>query len=256
MLMVISPAKTLDFDTPPTTEVATQCDFLDESAKLIKILAPMSLPQVATLMDLSDALAALNVARFSAWKRPFTAKNAKQALLAFNGDVYEGLDAPSLKKAGLERAQKHLRILSGLYGLLRPLDLMQPYRLEMGTSLTNSKGKDLYAFWGDQLGKALNAELAAHRSKVLINLASDEYFKAVKGLEFPVVTPVFQEKKGDTFKVVSFSAKRARGLMVRYVIDHKIDDPAGLRDFDSEDYKFDAKASSSEKLFFRRTRAA
>jgi uncharacterized protein len=255
MLMVISPAKTLDFDTPPTTEVATQCDFLDESAKLIKVLTPMTQPQVASLMDLSDALAALNVGRFSAWKRPFTAKNAKQAVLAFNGDVYEGLDAASLKKAGLDRAQKHLRILSGLYGLLRPLDLMQPYRLEMGTSLANPRGKDLYAFWGERLGQALNNELAAHKSKVLINLASDEYFKAVKGLAFPVVTPVFQEKKGDTFKVVSFSAKRARGLMVRYVLDHKIDNPEGLKDFDSEDYKFDAKASSAEKLIFRRARA-
>jgi uncharacterized protein len=256
MLMVISPAKTLDFDTPPTTEVATQCDFLDESAKLIKVLTPMTQPQVASLMDLSDALAALNVGRFSAWKRPFTAKNAKQAVLAFNGDVYEGLDAASLKKAGLDRAQKHLRILSGLYGLLRPLDLMQPYRLEMGTALANPRGKDLYAFWGERLGQALNNELAAHKSKVLINLASDEYFKAVKGLAFPVVTPVFQEKKGDTFKVVSFSAKRARGLMVRYVLDHKIDNPEGLKDFDSEDYKFDAKASSAEKLIFRRARAS
>ena len=252
MLMVISPAKTLDFDTPPTTETSTQCDFLDRSAELIKLLKPMTAAQVAKLMDLSDKLAALNVARFESWKRPFSAKNAKQAVLTFDGDVYDGLDANSLNKAGLDRAQKHLRILSGLYGLLRPLDLMQPYRLEMGTSLPNSQGKDLYAFWGDQLGKALNAELAGHKTKVLVNLASDEYFKAVKGLNYPVVTPVFQERKGNVYKIVSFSAKRARGLMVRYAIDHKIDDPAGLKDFDVEDYVFDKKASTDDRLVFRR----
>jgi uncharacterized protein len=252
MLMVISPAKTLDFDTPPTTHVTTQCDFLDRSAELIKILKPMSAPQVAKLMDLSDKLAALNVARYESWKRPFTPKNAKQAVLAFDGDVYDGLDANTLTKAGLDRAQRQLRILSGLYGLLRPLDLMQPYRLEMGTGLPNSQGKDLYAFWGDRLGKALNAELATHKTKVLVNLASDEYFKAVKGLDYPVVTPVFQERKGGVYKIVSFSAKRARGLMVRYVLDHKIDDPAGLKDFDVEDYVFDKKSSTDDRLVFRR----
>lgn len=252
MLMVISPAKTLDFDTPTTTSTTTQCDFLDRSAELVKILKPMTVARLARLMELSDALASLNVARFGSWKRPFTPKNAKQALLAFNGDVYEGLDAPSLSKAGLDRAQKHLRILSGLYGLLRPLDLMQPYRLEMGTALANPKGANLYAFWGDALGKALNTELSKHSTKVLVNLASDEYFKAVKGLGYPVVTPVFQEKKGATYKVVSFSAKRARGLMVRYAIDNKIDNPKDLKEFDTEGYRFDAKASSHDILMFRR----
>jgi len=255
MLMVISPAKTLDFDTPATTDISTECDFLDRSAELIKTLKPMSMPQVAKLMDLSDKLAALNVARFSSWKKPFTAKNAKQAILAFNGDVYEGLDAPSLTKSELDRAQKHLRILSGLYGLLRPLDLMQPYRLEMGTSLPTTKGKDLYAFWGEALGKALNQELATHKAKVLVNLASDEYFKAVKGLSYPVVTPVFQEKKGDVFKIVSFSAKRARGLMARFVIENKIDSVQGLKDFAAEGYRFDAKNSDDLRLIFRRSQA-
>jgi cytoplasmic iron level regulating protein YaaA (DUF328/UPF0246 family) len=252
MLMVISPAKTLDFDTPPTVDTSTQCDFLDQSAELIKILKPMTQAKVATLMDLSDKLAALNVERYRSWKRPFTAKNAKQAVLAFDGDVYDGLAAPSLTAAQLDRAQKHLRILSGLYGLLRPLDLMQPYRLEMGTSLANPRGKDLYAFWGDRLGKALNQELATHKTKVLLNLASEEYFKAVQGLAFPVITPVFQERKANAWKVVSFNAKRARGLMVRFVIEHKIDDPKKLVAFDSEGYAFDAKASTDTTLYFRR----
>lgn len=252
MLMVISPAKTLDFDTPPKITTASQCDFLEQSSELVKILAPMSMAKIAALMGLSDSLAALNVARYGAWKRPFTENNAKQAVLAFNGDVYEGLDANSLNKSQLERTQKHLRILSGLYGLLRPLDLMQPYRLEMGTALPNREGKGLYRFWGDRIGCALNSELAAHKTKVLINLASDEYFKAVKGLTYPVVTPVFQEKKAGQYKVVSFSAKRARGLMVRYAIENKVDDPAGLRDFDYEEYGFDRKASTDDRLVFRR----
>ena len=250
--MVISPAKTLDFDTPPKITTASQCDFLEQSSELVKILAPLSMAKIAALMGLSDSLAALNVARYGAWKRPFTENNAKQAVLAFNGDVYEGLDANSLNKSQLERTQKHLRILSGLYGLLRPLDLMQPYRLEMGTALPNREGKDLDRFWGDRIGCALNSELAAHKTKVLINLASDEYFKAVKGLTYPVVTPVFQEKKAGQYKVVSFSAKRARGLMVRYAIENKVDDPAGLRDFDYEEYGFDRKASTDDRLVFRR----
>ncbi len=252
MLMVISPAKTLDFETPPTTEVSSQCDFLDQSAILVKQLRDYTALQLAKLMDLSDRLASLNVARFESWKRPFSVANAKQAVLAFNGDVYEGLDAVTLNKTQLTRAQKHLRILSGLYGLLRPLDLIQPYRLEMGTSLTNPRGKDLYQFWGERIGAGLNEALSDHRQKVLVNLASDEYFKAVKGLDYPVVTPVFQEKKGGTYKVVSFSAKRARGLMVRYALEHKIDDPMALTSFDVEDYVFDPKASDASRLVFRR----
>lgn len=255
MLMVISPAKTLDFDTPPTVPTSTECAFLDQSAELIKILKPLSQAEVADLMDLSDKLAALNVERYRAWKRPFTAKNAKQAVLAFDGDVYDGLSAGTLSAAQLDRAQKQLRILSGLYGLLRPLDLMQPYRLEMGTALANKRGKDLYAFWGDRLGNALNEELSSHKTKVLVNLASEEYFKAVQGLAFPVITPVFQERKGNAWKVVSFNAKRARGLMVRFVIDHKIDDPKKLVAFDSEGYAFDAKASTADTLMFRRNAA-
>jgi cytoplasmic iron level regulating protein YaaA (DUF328/UPF0246 family) len=252
MLMVISPAKTLDFETPATTDVSSQCDFLDQSTILIKQLREFTAPQLAKLMDLSDRLAALNVGRFESWKRPFTITNAKQAVLAFNGDVYEGLDAPTLNKTQLTRAQKHLRILSGLYGVLRPLDLMQPYRLEMGTTLANPRGKDLYQFWGERIGAALNAELSGHRQKVLVNLASDEYFKVVKGLDYPVVTPIFQERKGSAYKVVSFSAKRARGLMVRYALEHKIDDPMDLKAFDTEDYVFDPKVSDETRLIFRR----
>lgn len=205
-------------------------------------------------MELSDTLAALNVARYGAWKTPFTAKNARPAVLAFNGDVYEGLEAGTLDRAGLDWAQDHLRILSGLYGVLRPLDLMQPYRLEMGTRLPNARGKDLYAFWQGRLAESLAEELAAHASPVLVNLASEEYFKAVplKVLAHRVIQPVFQERKGTQWKVVSFHAKRARGLMARYAIEHRVDDPEALKAFDREGYAF-APASSDENTWvFRR----
>lgn len=252
MLMVISPAKTLDTDTPASTALSTQCEFLDDAERLIGILRPMRQAEIARLMELSDKLAALNVARYESWKRPLTPDNAKQAVLTFNGDVYEGLDAVSMSEAQLTCAQRHLRILSGLYGLLRPLDLMAPYRLEMGTALANPSGKDLYAFWGERIGAALNKELESHSSRVLINLASDEYFRAVRGLAYPVVTPVFQERKAGGYKVVSFSAKRARGLMARYAIEHRMDDPEDLVDFDMEDYRFDPQASTPDRMVFRR----
>lgn len=258
MIFVLSPAKTLDYQTPPTTATHTQPDFLAQSAELIDVLREMSPIEVARLMDLSDPLAALNVARYGAWSQPFTPANAKQAVLAFNGDVYEGLAATDLKKADLTYAQRHLRILSGLYGLLRPLDLMQPYRLEMGTRLANLRGKDLYAFWGERLTEALNALLAKDKSPVLVNLASEEYFKAVKPkkLAGPLVSPVFEEWKGGKYKIISFFAKRARGLMARYAIVDRIDRPEGLQGFHYEGYRFAPKASDESTYVFRRRQKA
>ncbi len=254
MLIVLSPAKTLDFETPPVVETHTIPDFLADSRKLVRRLAGFDPAGLAGLMKISDALATLNVARFGAWKTPFTPANAKQAVLAFNGDVYEGLDAGALRPAQLEWAQSRLRILSGLYGLLRPLDLIQPYRLEMGIRLENERGKDLYAFWGDRLAGALAAELAGHRHPVLVNLASEEYFKAVsrRALGRAVVQPVFQERKGTAWKVVSFQAKRARGAMARYAIEHRIEDPKRLQRFDVDGYAFAPEASDDETWVFRR----
>ena len=258
MILVISPAKALDYETPPTTATFTQPDFLDQSAELIDILREKSPAQIAELMSLSDQLSSLNVARYASWSRPFAAGNAKQALLAFNGDVYEGLDATSLTEADLAWAQDHLRILSGLYGVLRPLDLMQAYRLEMGTRLASPRGKNLYEFWGERITDELNRLLAreedAGRERVLVNLASDEYFKSVKPkkLKGRIVTPVFEDWKGGRYKIISFYAKRARGLMSRYVITHRIDEVEALQGFDAEGYAFAADASDADTLVFRR----
>ncbi len=257
MLMVISPAKTLDYDTPPNTARHTLPDYLARSAELIAQLRELTPAAIAQLMHISDPLAALNAGRFAEWTPAFTPAVAKQAVLAFMGDVYEGMDAQAMSEAQLDWLQDHLRILSGLYGLLRPLDLMRPYRLEMGTKFANAAGKDLYAFWGDTLTEALNALLAEHDSRVLVNLASDEYFKAVKPkkLAAPVVTPVFQDLKNGQYKIISFYAKRARGLMVRYAALNSIDHPDGLRDFDLEDYQFVPAGSDEHTLLFRRDQA-
>jgi len=261
MIIVISPAKALDYETPPTTAVFTQPDFLDHSAELIDVLRERSPAQIAELMHLSDPLATLNVARYAQWSRPFSPDNAKQAVLAFNGDVYEGLDAASLSADELTWAQDHLRILSGLYGVLRPLDLMQAYRLEMGTRLESARGKNLYAFWGeritDELNRQLAAELDAGRAPILLNLASDEYFKSVKPakLKGRLVSASFEDWKGGRYKIVSFYAKRARGLMSRYVIQNRIDDVDGLKGFDAEGYAFAADASDADRLVFRRREA-
>lgn len=254
MLIVLSPAKSLDYETPPITDKHTLPIFIEESAKLISELKKLSLQEVAELMDLSDKLAALNVARFGEWSKRFTPKNSKQAILAFNGDVYEGLDAKTLNKKSLDYAQDHVRVLSGLYGILKPLDLMQAYRLEMGTSFKNSGGKDLYAFWGEKITQALKVELDQHKNQTLINLASDEYFKSVKTtqLTYPVIAPIFQDEKAGKYKIISFYAKRARGLMTRFIIDNKIDRPEGLKDFNLEGYRYAPKESSLEKPVFRR----
>ncbi|AWI74592.1 peroxide stress protein YaaA [Parazoarcus communis] len=258
MIFVISPAKALDYETPPVVATHSQPDFLDQASELIDILRQRTPAEVAQLMKLSDQLASLNVARYTSWTRPFSPDNAKQAVLAFNGDVYEGLDAASLSPADLDWAQAHLRILSGLYGVLRPMDLMQPYRLEMGTKLANAHGKDLYAFWGNRITDELNALLAreeeAGRERVLVNLASEEYFKSVrrKQLQGRVVTPVFEDWKAGRYKIISFYAKRARGLMSRYAITHRAEDVDALRKFDAEGYAFAAEASDADTWVFRR----
>ena len=254
MLILLSPAKSLDYETPPVTDRHTLPQFVDESAALIDVLRPWTPAQIASLMDLSDALAQLNVARYAAWRPKFTAANSKQAVLAFNGDVYEGLSAATLSPAQLDWAQDHLRILSGLYGILRPLDWMQPYRLEMGTRLPNPRGKDLYAWWGDRLAEHLNGELAASGDHVIVNLASQEYFKAVKrkALKARVVDCVFEDWKGGAWKVISFHAKRARGLMARYIVEHRLQDVSALTAFDVEGYAHAADASAADRLVFRR----
>jgi cytoplasmic iron level regulating protein YaaA (DUF328/UPF0246 family) len=254
MLFLLSPAKSLDYDTPTGDVPHTQPLFVAQAAELIEVLRPYSPQQIAELMDLSDALSALNVARYAAWRPKFTAKNAKQAVLAFNGDVYEGLDAKTLTPKQLEWAQDHVCILSGLYGVLRPLDWMQPYRLEMGTPLKNPKGGNLYKFWGSQIADYLNDRLAKDKRPVIVNLASQEYFKSVdrKTLQARVVECVFEDFKGGQYKVISFNAKRARGLMARWAITHKAQKPEDLLAFDSEGYAYDASVSEPDRLVFRR----
>jgi uncharacterized protein len=254
MLLVISPAKTLDFDAPSPTKKFTQPAFLEQSMQLIETLRQLDPAQIGNLMTISDKLAELNHQRFMNWSTPFAPDNAKQALFAFRGDVYTGLDADSFKAADLTFAQKHLRILSGLYGVLKPLDLMQPYRLEMGTGLANERGKNLYEFWGRRITEALNLEIDHSRSKVLINLASGEYFKAVhpKALAAKVITPIFKERKGDDYKIVSFFAKKARGLMAAYIIKNRLRTSAAIKDFAIAGYRYNSRLSSGNDWIFTR----
>jgi len=254
MLIVISPAKTLDFDTPARIDKFTQPQFLDDSKLLIERLRELDPIQMGKLMSISDDLAELNHRRNMNWSTPFSCENAKQALLAFRGDVYVGLQADTFTMKDFEFAQKHLRILSGLYGLLRPLDLMQPYRLEMGTTLTNVRGKNLYTFWNDKITAALNTELQREKVPVLVNLASEEYFKAVhpKALAARVVTPIFKECKGGAYKVVSFFAKKARGAMSRYIIRNRLRDVDDMKDFSEDGYRFNAQLSTADEWLFTR----
>ena len=255
MLFVLSPAKALDYETPVAAEVPhTLPVFARQSAELIGVLRAKSPQQIAALMKLSDPLASLNVARYEAWRRRFTAKNSKQAVLAFAGDVYGGLDAKSLKAAQLDWVQEHLCILSGLYGVLRPLDWMQPYRLEMGTRLQTGRGANLYQFWGTQIADVLNQRLAGQKAPILVNLASQEYFKSIdrKALQARVIDCVFEDYKGGQYKVISFAAKRARGLMARYAALHKIATPKKLEGFDLEGYAFAPAVSAPDRLVFRR----
>jgi cytoplasmic iron level regulating protein YaaA (DUF328/UPF0246 family) len=254
MLFLLSPAKSLDYETPAGAVPHTQPLFVPQSQQLIDLLKAQSPQEIAELMSLSDTLAGLNVARYQAWRPKFTAKNSKQAVLAFNGDVYEALDAKSLGAEEMAWLQDHVCILSGLYGVLRPLDWMQPYRLEMGTKLANDNGKDLYKFWGSDIAHYLNGRLRRDVSPVVINLASQEYFKAVDGkaLKACVVDCVFEEYRNGQYKIISFMAKRARGLMARFAATHRVVTPQQLQAFDVEGYTYDAAASSPERLVFRR----
>lgn len=258
MLILLSPAKALDFKTPPHIETHTQPAFLKRSEALIKQLRKLSPADIANLMDLSDPLALLNFNRYADWSLPFTTENAKQAALAFDGDVYDGLAAKTLSADDLDFAQGHVRILSGLYGILKPLDLMQAYRLEMGTKFANKAGKDLYAYWGETLLDAINTELSAMANPVAINLASEEYFKAAVGrkLNGRLIQPVFEDWKNGKFKIISFYAKRARGLMTRYAVLNRLTDPEGLKDFDLDGYAFAPAVSDESTWVFRRSAGA
>ena len=253
MLMIISPAKTLDYESPLATETHTQPDFLDDACELIDQLKELEPHQVSNLMSISDKLGQLNAERFQCWHTPFTPDNARQAVLAFKGDVYTGLDAESFSNEDFSFAQKHLRILSGLYGLLKPLDLMQPYRLEMGTRFENTRGKDLYAFWGSKITDALN-QLLASDDKVLVNLASNEYFKSVqkKHLDARLVTPQFKDWKNGQYKMISFYAKKARGLMCRYAIQNRITQADDLKGFNLDGYYFSEDQSDKNNWVFLR----
>lgn len=254
MLIVLSPAKRLDFESAPHIAAHTQPRFLSQARPLVELLKKMDTRELASLMSISDPLAALNAARFGQWKPPFTTRNARQAVLAFAGDVYEGLDAPSLDESDLGWAQDHVRILSGLYGVLRPLDLIQPYRLEMGTRLHTDAAGDLYGFWGDTLAQYLDRRLRGAAAPVVVNLASQEYARAAlrPALKARVVDCVFEDSSGGPYKVVGLFAKRARGMMARFAIERRIDTPQALQRFDRDGYAFDRAASSRDRLVFRR----
>ncbi|MEM8944612.1 MAG: peroxide stress protein YaaA [Planctomycetota bacterium] len=258
MLILISPAKTLDFESQTILDVASKPEFLAQSKKLIAQLRVLTPAQIKKMMGISDKLTSEVHQYFADWKAKYDSKAAKQALLAFRGDVYLGLDADSFAARDFEFAQQHLRILSGLYGSLRPFDLIQPYRLEMGTKLKGDYGKDLYEFWGDRIAKSLQAGLAEQGDDVLVNLASNEYFKAAraKGIDGRVITPIFQDRnpKGE-YKVMSFFAKKARGMMARYLIRERVRDEAGLLEFRDAGYKYHRGLSSENKPVFTRNRA-
>ncbi len=255
MLFVLSPAKALDYESAVPDDLPhTSPLFAKQSAELIEVLRQQSPQQISQLMNLSDALAALNVGRYAAWRPRFTAHNSRQAVMAFNGDVYGGLQAGSLTAPQMEWLQSHVCILSGLYGVLRPLDRMQPYRLEMGTALKTERGTNLYQFWDPQLTDHLNRRLAAEKTPVLVNLASQEYFKAVqrKALKARVIDCVFEDYKSGQYKIISFLAKRARGLMARYAAQQRIGRPAQLEGFNLEGYAHAPSVSTPERLVFRR----
>ena len=255
MLIVISPAKTLDFETVPITKVHTQPEFLKESRQLVSQLKELTPADVSSLMKISDKLGVLNFLRFNEWKTPFTLNNAKQALLAFKGDVYTGINADSFNSRDLKFAQKHLRILSGLYGVLKPLDLIQAYRLEMGSKFKNRKGKDLYEFWESKLTDQINQDLKASKSKYLINLASNEYFKSLQAdaINAEIIVPVFKDYKNGKYKIISFYAKKARGLMSAYIIKNRLKNPEDIKAFDVDGYKFCKSASNSTNWVFQRS---
>ncbi len=252
MLIVLSPAKSLDLESPSPASEHTIPEFIPRASTLIEVLRGYSPADIAELMDLSDNLAMLNVSRYAHWNEDHS--EARQAVMSFDGDVYGGLDARTLGQPAIDYAQRHVRILSGLYGLLRPLDRMHPYRLEMGTRLKNPHGANLYAFWGDSVTQALNRQAAETKAPALINLASEEYFKSVKPklLDVPVITPVFEDWKNGKYKIISFFAKRARGLMARHAAEHGITDPEQLKGFDVDGYGYDESASTERNWVFRR----
>lgn len=256
MLIVVSPAKSLDYETPLATKKFSQPELLDQSQELISVMAKKSPDQIAKQMHISDSLAELNFQRFQEWERPFTPKNSRPALLAFHGDVYTGMDAPnSFTERDYTHAQKTFRILSGLYGVLRPLDLMQPYRLEMGTKLKTAHGGDLYSFWGDTITDTLNEDIeASPGAHALINLASNEYFSSVQPdrINAPIISPAFLDRKGDDYKIISFFAKKARGSMSSFIIRNRVKTLKGLKDFDGMGYRFDPERSTSDRPVFIR----
>ncbi|MDN3211031.1 peroxide stress protein YaaA [Haemophilus sp. SZY H51] len=254
MLAIISPAKTLDFESAVRNLPISQPHLTDYSEQLIEICRQLSPQDLSSLMSISDKLAGLNAARFTEWTKSHNEKNSRAAIWAFKGDVYTGLDADSLSDEDVQFAQRHLRMLSGLYGLLKPLDLMQPYRLEMGTKLANPKGKDLYAFWGNIITQSVQQALDEQGDRVLINLASDEYYKSVKEsqLEAQIIKPVFLDNKNGKYKVVSFYAKKARGLMCRFIIQNRLERVEQLKEFDLGGYWFDATSSTEKEFVFKR----
>lgn len=254
MLALISPAKTLDYESALPTDEHTLPRLLEHSQELIDFCRKLSASEIASLMSVSEKIAQLNTARFQDWTPEFNFGNARQAIFAFKGDVYTGLDAYSLKHNNLNFAQQHLRMLSGLYGLLRPLDLMMPYRLEMGTKLQNSRGHNLYEFWGDLITQQINQELTEHQHNYLINLASDEYYKAVQEnkIQAAIIKPIFLDQKNGKYKIISFYAKKARGLMARFIIENQLTKPEDLKAFNSEGYYLDTVNSSAKELIFKR----
>ncbi len=254
MLIVLSPAKNLDYESPLPTKKHTKAALLDDAQVLIDQLQDMAPQDIGGLMGISDKLSALNYERFQSWELPMTTKNARPAVLAFKGDVYVGLDAYEFNDDDFAFAQQHLRILSGLYGLLKPLDLIAPYRLEMGTKFANKAGKDLYAFWGSKITDQLNKQLKKLDTPVLVNLASNEYFKSVqkKDLQGEMITPVFKDWKNGQYKVISFFAKKARGLMSAYIIKNKLTEVAQLKGFDWQGYQYDESLSNAKEWVFTR----
>ena len=254
MLLIISPAKKLDYKTSAPVSDYTQPDHLDRAAELIDIMSQKDSFEIADLMKLSMNLADLNMQRYQDWHTPFTPDNAKQALFAFTGDVFQGMDATTLTADELNFAQHHLRILSGLYGILRPLDLMQAYRLEMGTKLSTDYGRNLYEFWGDTITHTVNNALTAQGDDILINLASNEYFKSIRlgELKGRIITPVFKEYRKSAYRIISFNAKKARGYMSRFIIQNRLNNPEEIKAFDVADYAFNSDLSSSTEFVFTR----
>jgi len=254
MHVIISPAKTIDLKSKVPTERHTDIRFPDESIELADILRNKTREELKELMGISESLAKLNFDRYRNWHYPYTADEGRQAIFAFKGDVYTGLDAYNLPDKALEFAQDHLCILSGLYGLLRPLDLLLPYRLEMGTKIQNPAGDNLYKFWDDKITEQLNADMQKSGSKVLINLASNEYFKSINTskLKAKIITPVFKNSKNGEYKVISIYAKKARGLMTRYILKNRITDPEDLLAFNDDGYYFNSNLSSGNELVFTR----